>query len=86
MSQTAAEHVLERTGKLAKLEGMSGTWIKRDMNEKERSKLKELRVEVQSKNEERTQEQARRFIWKVVDIKVRKWWHKDATEDHKVEA
>ncbi len=48
---------------------------------KERSKLKELRVEAQSKNE-RTQEQARRLIWKVVDVKVRKWWHKDAKQDH----
>ncbi|XP_063856348.1 calcium-dependent secretion activator 2-like [Scylla paramamosain] len=40
------------------------------MNEKERSKLKELRVETQSKNEERTQEQARRFSWNIVDMKV----------------
>ncbi len=72
VSQTAAEHVLQRTGKLAKVEGMKEIWIKRDMNEEEKSKLKELRVEAQSKNEERIQEQARRFTWKVVDMKVRK--------------
>ncbi len=42
------------------------------MNKEERSKLEELRAEAQSKNEERTQEQGRRFTWKVVDMKVRK--------------
>ncbi len=55
MSQTAVEHVLQRTGKLSKVKGMKEIWIK-DMNKEERSKLKELRVEAQSKNE-RTQEQ-----------------------------
>ncbi len=84
-SQTAVEHVLQRTGKLTKIEEMKEIWIKRDMNEEERSKLKKLRVEAQSKNEERTQEQARRFVWKVVDMKVRKWCHKDATQDDQAE-
>ncbi len=51
---------------------MKEIWIKSDINEEERNKLKELRVEAQSKNWERTQEQARRFTWKVVDMKVRK--------------
>ncbi len=46
MSQTAAEQVLQRTGILAKVEGMMGVWLKRDMNEEERNKLKELRVEI----------------------------------------
>ncbi len=53
MSQTATECMLKRTGKLVKLEGMRGIWIKRDMNKEERSKLEELRVEAQSKNMER---------------------------------
>ncbi len=71
MSQTPAEHVLQRTGKLAKKEGMKEIQIKRDMNEEE---SEELRVEAQKKKKmERTQEQAKRFTWKVMDIKVRKW-------------
>ncbi len=59
---------------------------KRDMNKEERSILKELRIEAHPKTEERTQEQARRFIWNTVDIKVKMWWHKDTTEDHQAEA
>ncbi len=46
MSQTPAEHVLQRTGKLAKKEGMKEIQIKRDMNEEE---SEELRVEAQKK-------------------------------------
>ncbi len=70
MSQTPAEHVLQRTGKLAKKEGMKEIQIKRDMNEEE---SEELRVEAQNKKMERTQEQAKRFTWKVMDIKLKKW-------------
>lgn len=85
MTQTAAEHVLKRTGKLAKIEEMKKIWIRRDMNEEERNKLKELRVEAQTKNETRTQEQTKKFIWRVVDEKVRKWWLKDPTEGQQEE-
>ncbi len=51
MSQTPAEHDLQRTGKLAKKEGMKEIQIKRDMNEEE---SEELRVEAQSKNGKNT--------------------------------
>ena len=72
--QSAAEHVLQRTGKLARVEEMKQVWIKRDMNEEERKKERELLAEAQTKNEERTEEQVENFYWRVVDQKVRKWW------------
>ncbi len=66
-----------------KKEGMKEIQIKRDMNEEE---SEELRVEAQKKKKmERTQEQAKRFTWKVVHMKVRKWWYKDAMQDHQAE-
>ena len=49
------------------------------MNEEERNKLKGLRVEAQSNIGIRTQEQARKFSWRVVELQVSKWWFKDAT-------
>ncbi len=43
MSQRIAEYMLQRTGKLAKVEGMREMWVKKTKktNEEERSKLKE---------------------------------------------
>ena len=69
---TAAEYVPERTGKLAKVEEMKQIWIKRDMNEEERKKEKELITEAQAKNGERTEEQVKKFCWRVVDLKLQR--------------
>ena len=80
-TQVAANTVLARTGKLAKTEDMNHIWIRSDMNEEERSKLKELRGEARTKNEERTQEQAKSFVWRVVDLKLKKWWLKDSRKE-----
>ncbi len=51
------------------------------MNEEERNKVKELKEEAKTKNEERTQEQAERYIWRVIDMKMRKWWLKNAEQE-----
>ena len=56
------------------MEEIKQVWIKRDMNEEERKKERELLAEAQTKNEERTEEQVENFYWRVVDQKVRKWW------------
>ena len=61
------------------MEGKKDIRIRRHINEEERNEVKELIVEAQSINEVRTQEQAEVF-WRVVDLKVRKWWYKEATE------
>ena len=76
-TQTAASTVLARTGKLSKTENMKHIWIRRDMTEEERNSLKNLREEAKTKNEERTQDQAKSFVWRVVDQKLKKWWLKD---------
>ena len=56
MTQMAAELVIERTGKLTKVEEMKQIWMKRDMNKEERKKEKELITEAQAKNRERMEE------------------------------
>ena len=81
-NQVAAEYILKRTGLLRKAEDMKDIYIRREMNEEERSKVKELKEEAKAKNEERTQGQAEKFIWRVVDMKIRKWWLKDARQEN----
>ena len=78
-TQTAAECVLERTSKLAKVDDMKDIWIRRDMNEDERKKIKELVAEAKAKNEERTPDEVNKFFWKVIDMRIRKWWLKSLT-------
>ncbi len=51
MSQKAAKHVLQRTGILAKVEGMRKMWIKRDMNKEERIERVESRGPVKKQGE-----------------------------------
>ena len=52
------------------------------MNEEERKEEKELVTEAQAKNGERTEELVKKFCWRVVDLKVRKWWYKNNTAGH----
>ena len=83
-TQVAAATVLARTGKLAGIDNMKHIFIRSDMNEVERKKFKELKEEARTKNEERTQEQANRFVWRVVDLQLRRWYFKNtrAEEQH----
>ena len=69
MMQMATEQVLERTGKLAKVEGMKDIQIRRDMSEEEKNKTKELTVK---KSKTKMQEQTEKFFWRAVDLKVKK--------------
>ncbi len=80
-TQAAAEYILRRTSLLRKIEGMKDIYIRREMNEEERNKVKELKEEAKTKNEERTQEQAERYMWRVIDMKMRKWWLKNAEQE-----
>ncbi len=80
-TQAAAEYILRRTSLLRKIEGVKDIYIRREMNEEERNKVKELKEEAKTKNEERTQEQAERYMWRVIDMKMRKWWLKNAEQE-----
>ena len=42
-------------------------------------KNKELVAEAKAKNEERTPDEVNKFFWKVIDIRIRKWWLKSLT-------
>ena len=76
-SQTAVEQIIMRTGKLAVNKDFKDIWIKRDMNEEERVKEKELREEAKEKNDKRTEIEKKTFYWRVLDMRLRKWYIQD---------
>lgn len=73
-SQVGVEEILARTGKLAGNSEYSQIWIKRDMSQEEREKERELRNEAKVKNERRTETEKKKFYWRVLDMKLRKWY------------
>ena len=73
-SQTAAGEVLQRSGKLKVTEEYKTVWIKKDMNEEERAEEKDLWNEMKEKNGQRTEEEKKKFFWKIRDGKLRKWY------------
>ncbi len=73
-SQTAAEETLANGWKLAKSNEFKQVWIRREMNGEERKKLNELRSEAKERNEQRTQEEKELFFWRVMDLRLRKWY------------
>ena len=79
-SQLDVEEALAGANKLAKTETFKNIWIKKDLNEEERARINELWTEAKAKNEERTEAQKKVFYWKVIDMKVRKWYIKPRVE------
>ena len=75
-SQSDAEEALAGACKLARKENLKNIWIKKDLNEEERVKTNQLWTEAKTKNEERTEAQKKIFYWKVMDMKIRKWYIK----------
>jgi hypothetical protein len=75
-SQAQAEEVLARSWKLAKVEEYKNIWIKKDMSEEERAKTKALIEEAKEQNDNRTEEEKGVFFYRVVDMKIRKWYIK----------
>ena len=75
-TQTAVDHIIRRTGKLAEKEDFKNIWIKRDMSEDERMKERELRKDANEKNEKRTENEKKTFYWRVLDMGLRKWYIK----------
>ena len=80
-SQAAVEEILARTGKLAAHEESRDIWIKRDLNLEEREKERNLRSEAKEKNEQRTETEKKIFFWRVMDMRLRKWYLKEKTEE-----
>lgn len=75
-SQVAAEELLVRAKRLARMEKYKKVWIKREMNREEREAEQELRQEAKEKNEARSEMEKKRFYWKVIDMKLRRWYLK----------
>ena len=66
--------VISNAWKLDRVERYKKVWIKRDMNEEERQKINELIKEAKEKNENRTEEEKKKFYWKVKDERLRRWY------------
>ena len=79
-SQVAAERVLAGSWRLASKEEYKKVWVRRDLNEDERAKLGELWNEAKEKKQNRTETEKRRFYWRVIDMRLRKWYRKEVQE------
>ena len=75
-SQRDAEAARAGAWRLAQCEETKNVWIRKDLNDEERMKLKDLIDEAKTKNEERTEEQKEKYYWRVIDLKIRKWYLK----------
>ena len=79
-SQVAVDEIMARTGKLAENDEYKDIWIKRDMNLEEREKERALRKEAKEKNEKRTEIEKKKFYWRILDMKLRKWYLREEKE------
>ncbi|MPC19670.1 hypothetical protein E2C01_012596 [Portunus trituberculatus] len=71
---------MARKGKLAEDTEHKDIWMKRDMNIEEREMEKLLRSEAkEKKNEKRTKIEKKNFYWRVLDMRLKKWylWKKE---------
>ena len=75
-TQLQAEEVVNGAWKLAKKNEWKKVWINRDLDEEERIKQRELVGEAKEKNDSRTEEEKKKFYWKVVDLRIRKKYYK----------
>lgn len=75
-SQVAAEALLRRAWKLKDSEETKTIYIRRNMSQDERMKMKELVTEVKERNDERTEEEKTKFFWRMRNGRLKKWWIK----------
>ena len=75
-TQIQAEEVINGAWKLASKVEWKKVWINRDLDEEERVKQRELIGEAKEKNDSRTEEERKKFYWKVVDLKIRRKYYK----------
>ena len=58
------------------MEEYKKVWIRKDMNKEEREEENELKKSAKEKNEARTEMEKRKFYWRVIDLRLRKWYRK----------
>ena len=73
-SQVATEALLRRAWRLKDHEDTKLIYIRKNMTQEERTKIKELVNEVKEKNEARNEEEKTKFFWKVRNGRLKKWW------------
>ncbi|MPD02386.1 hypothetical protein E2C01_097964 [Portunus trituberculatus] len=73
-SQVAVEEIMARKGKLADNVDHKEIWIKKDMNLEEKEKEKVLRSKAKEKNEKKTKIEKKNFYWRVLDMRLKKWY------------
>lgn len=81
-SQNSAEEVLAGAWRLSKCEDHKDVWIKRDMNNEERERTRELVKEAKEKNSLRSETEKEKFRWRVMDMKLRKWYIERKEGEH----
>ena len=75
-SQLDAESVLRNSWKLKNSQETNMIYVRRNMSQEERSKMREMVAQVKEKNEQRNEEEKNEFFWKIRHDKVWKWWIK----------
>ena len=76
------EEILARTGKLVEKTEYKQIWVKREMSQEEREKERELRTEAREKNEERTEIERKKFYWRVIDLRLKRWYYREGEKVH----
>lgn len=79
-SPGAAEALLRRAWKLKDYEETKSIYIRRNMTQEERTKIKKMVTEVREKNEARTKEEKTKFFWRVRNGRLKKWWIKQTEQ------
>ena len=74
------EEILARSGKLAENSEYKKIWIKKDMNREEREREREVREEAKEKNDRRTESEKQKFYWRILDMKLRRWYYREQLE------
>ena len=73
-SQVIAERLISMSWKLKDTQETRMIYVRRNMTQEERDKMRELITEVKLRNEARSEDDKTKFFWKVRNEKVWKWW------------
>ncbi len=76
-SQSAAEAVVGKARKLSKTEAFKNVWVRKDRSVEERNMIRDLKKQANGKNEARSEEEKKKFFWRVMDMDLRKWYKKE---------
>ena len=73
--QSYAEEVVSKAWKLAQVDEFKKIWISKDLDMEEREIQRNLVIEAKQKNEQRTEEEKKKFHWRVRDLRMKKYFH-----------